>query len=396
MRPDLLRSIVLGLCFGAFPAAHAAQQKVVSTKRDKTIVKKGNAKVKASLIVKAKKSDVEAARNSIQMTIELTELSKSPSADNLTLLITHQHELEGSSSSAFVPLKVNDNETLGVEYGRINIKDAKGNGRNATAEDLQAFGVFGKADFERVVAQRLDEVASESTLVKGKTAADKVRNDLDLTRALMSAVSYTKAIKSIAAYHKDVLVASGRAESNEHIVLAANEQGALVIANGSVVWKDVEKGATHTVRRQHLESLGVKSVDDFTRIATTRLVKQLRIKGATNEETTLKEADEIYRRELEKVQALAKLTRNALDNADLALVLRSRRLLNKPSPIVLLKGQDETLELTEGTLRVKKEGAIWPANATVADLRRFGIESLKDFEKVAAAVLANEVKKDAK
>jgi hypothetical protein len=376
MRHDhLLRSVAIGLALSVLPAAHAAKPAA------------------ARKIAKAKPSEVDAARARLVSQLEVSELLIQPRAEHLSLLREHDRQI---NDNRLTPLVAKGGMVLGLGDGGFQVEREGGNQSRATAADLEQLGIRGHEDFNRLVTGRLEEVASGIKGIKGKDAREIVRKDLDAARELSNSIYTEPAVHMIRRYTQNVRLIAGTATRDEQLVLAsAGAKGALVYANDGVYWND--NGTLRPPRRADLESVNIKTPADFKRVATTRVLRLVGVKGSADDAGALAKAEAVYTRHREAVHQLEMLVGAPRLNADLELVAKSRVQAknHKAEPIVFAKGEGEELQFqpqnygTQGLLLIKNGTS---REAKVADLRRFGITSPEDFAAAASHVLVNETK----
>jgi hypothetical protein len=399
MRHDrLLRAVAIGLSLAVLPSAHAGKQ-VASQKR---VAGKSDAskQIKAQKIVPAKKADVVAARNTLQMKIELADLVRQAKAVDLGLLGDHHSSLNPSGSLA--PIAQKGELVVGLQNGELHAKEGGGYARRASVADLEKVGIAGKEDFERVVSERVAELARGVKGVEGKDAREILQKDMERTKALKNAISYGNAFYRARNYIDYVMRPTGALGADEHVVLAdGGAKGSLVITSNGVRWKEKDVTWPRDVQRADLEGVGIKTADDFNRLVTARLFQLMRIKGDPNNAEAVSRAEGIYDRERAEVTKLGQLLYAPHSHADLALVARSRVSLQGPqAPAVVLAkneagdvlqfaAQPERYSATPIYLKTARGG--W-STATVADLYRFKIDSTKAFDAAVSQVLTNESK----
>jgi hypothetical protein len=288
MRHDpLLRCIAIGLSLAVLPAAHAAKQGTQQRKAAQGAVPK---------LAKPKKALVEAARSNLTLQIELAELANAPKHDGLRLLYEHG----GVTNTKAPALLEKDGMVLFGEWGALKVRDGRGPARVAEPADLIKLGISSRKDLDALVAARLARAASR---VKGITGADPIailKNDIEATRALNRSTEYDPAVDQIINHHYAVVEPKGLADG-EHIELArAGAKGSLVIdispreeddyGAARVRWKDADGLRMPT--RADFERLGVKSPDDFARLAAQRLFKLTGVKGEPGDAQAMKAVEE--------------------------------------------------------------------------------------------------------
>jgi hypothetical protein len=272
----------------------------------------------------------------------------------------------------------------------LRVRDDAGNEAAATADDLEKLGIRGAKDFERAVTARATEVAGGVKGATGKDTQDILRKDIASNRALISAVHADDAVFFIRRYLQNVRVPTGAANRDDQLLLAsAGKNESLVFAHDFVRWN--ENGTLRAALRADLERVGIKTPEDFKRVATRAMLQLAGVKGSPGDSSALAKAEAVYKRELGEVQQLERLIGAPGLNGDLDLVAKSRLASGDPmSPIVFVQkdnGDQLRFYPNNGFLQAAIGGTY--RQATVADLHDFGIDSSKAFEAAASHVLVN-------
>jgi hypothetical protein len=390
MRHDrLLRCIAIGLSLATLPAAHAA----------------GKAPQAVRKLTKPRKSLVEAARSNLNLQIELAEMARAPKHDGLRLLYEH----ESMHSAQPSKLVEKDGTVLFSEYGALKVSDGGGASRVAEPADLIKLGISSRKDLDDIVAAHLARAARGVKGISGKDPIAVLKKDIDVTRELNRSTEYDPGVKQIIDHHFEVLVPKGLADGHHIELASAGAKGALVIdvsprdeddyGAARIRWK--QNGQLRIATRGDFERVGVKSAADFTRVASQRLFRLTRVKGEPGDAQAMRAVEAAIERGRQEVSELRQLITYPHEHADLGLIAKSRVTLQGKGapPIVLAEGKGERLQFApvanyvHTPIRLVKDGDRYGGiQASVADLRRFGIDSRKAFDIAASHALAAEGK----
>ena len=374
MRHDhLLRSIAIGLSLAFLPAAHAAKPGPTPVAKKASVQK----------IVKPSKAALNAARTNLQTQMEVANLVNGrPNAQGFQLLVDHQNTLDPRKS---VTVLQKGKATLSYSAGILQIQQGSGKPRRAERSDLLELGIRSQADFQRVIDDRIDQVARGITGVKSADPSEVLRKDIHATQALVDSVRFDDRLNRLV-FYRNLRIEQGLAVK-EPIILATGKRGSLVFDGGAIRWRDPQNSMRYPVRAE-LESVGIRNSEDFGRVVTAQLFKVAGLKGKPGTDA-LDRVSTVYDRENRDMYVLKSLINNPVGNTDLALVANHRRMLQDERLIVLAQGKGERLAfLPRGGLSVVRGGEA--RLATVTDLRRFNIPDTATLNVLASHVLIQE------